>query len=171
MKKITALLMLPFLTACLIVDDFRATWDEAQPDMCITKLAAAFYEKSFKKSQSDYSQLIRPLSLGGAHFVMIKEHASDTGGHIYPFFVESGVLVTKRGNPTHLDYAKEEYGKQGISIKESTVTVKSLDNASKALLEQAYHDDRLWEEDLKMLYNKALSDACRFEDRDLEKER
>lgn len=171
MKNLLALLLAPMLSACLIVDDFGESWDAATPDICVTKLAAAFYEKSYKKTQFDYAPLIRPISLGEAHFILVKENEKDEGGHLYPFFVDSGVLITKRGNPAKVEYAKKAYGKQGVTIKESTVTIDQLNNTSLKLLEQSYHDESLWEEDLKMLYNKQLSDDCRFEDRDLEAER
>lgn len=170
--KLLAILLLPTtLTACLIADNFSDVWNSATPDACISELAPAFYEKSFKKTQYNYEGLVRPASFGDAHFVLVKEASDDNGGHLYPFFVDSGVLITKRGNPTQKDYAKKEYGKNGIVIKESTVTISKLDKAAIALLQEAYHDDRIWQEDLKMLYNKRLSDECRFEDRDLEAER
>ncbi len=156
------------LSACIIVDDFGPAWEEAQEDLCISRLAEAFYENSYKKRHDSYDGLIRTITINDANFILLKENASDAGGHLYPFFVETGILISKRADPVAREYYEDTYARDDVIVEEDTITLTSFDVGMQNHLAELNDDARLWEEDLKMLYNTRLDRTCRFEDRNID---
>lgn len=170
-RTLTALAGLLLLSGCLLVDDFGDGWTHAKPDMCISRIAPAIYHSEFNRDPgtATMNDRARAITLGGQHFLLLKQSAGDAGGRLYRFRVQSGIFVRYRLAPTQRDAFEKEFPNAPVSIKRDTVTLRTLDEPVKKLLIAVAKRPQYWEVEDKVLYNPLLNPACRFEDRDLSK--
>lgn len=170
MKRYLALLVLPLLTACIIIGDFGDAWDKAEGDICLNRINEALYPQVYERDvpETDIATLARGITLGDTHFILMKKQMKDAGGFLFRFTVEQGVFTRYKLNPTMRKTFLAENPDAPVKLSDSTVTLAKLDDASVALLEKIAKDARYWEVDDKTLYNPLKNTLCRFDDRDEE---
>ena len=171
LSRILPLLALVLLSGCILVDDFGPVWEEAKPDACLGKIAESLYYAEFDRDPSSEitEDIARGWTLNGEHFLLLKKHAHDKGGRLYRFDVHAGIFERYRLNPTMRETFERDYPNAPVSLERDTVTIKTLDDKTKALLSEIAHKPEYWEFEDKILYNTMLNPSCRFEDRDFKK--
>jgi len=172
MKKFPALLSLfaaLLLSACILVADFGAAWEEAKPDICLTKIAESLYYAEYRRDPTgkDMAELARGWSIGDASFLLLKKDAKEAGGRLYRFNVVNGIFQRYRLNPTKRKEFERDHPNAPVSLARDTVTLKQMDDASRKLLAEIAAKPDYWEIEDQILYNTLRNPLCRFEDRNL----
>lgn len=159
------------LVGCVLVNDFGAAWEEAKPDVCLSKIAESLYYAEFNRpaAEGEIDQLARGWSYEKQNYLLLKKNAADKGGRLYRFRVTNGIFERFRLAPTMRDDFKRDYPNAPVSLKRDTATLESLNPETLKLLASVASHDAYWESADKILYNPMLNPACRFEDRDLNK--
>lgn len=170
MKRFVALAALALLLcACILVDDFGKAWDEATPDMCVSKIAESLYYAEFRRDpeKKDMDTLAHAWTVGGQHYLLLKKDVTDKGGRMYRFQVTNGIFQRFRLNPTMRAQFEKDYPNAPVSLARDTVTLKALNADTIKLLTEIGSKADYWEIEDQTLYNTILNPECRFEDRDL----
>lgn len=173
MKKLFALGALCMLAACILVKDFGATWDEAKPDECLTKLMASMYYTEFTRNPDgkDMNTLAHALTRpNGKSYLLIKADAADKGGRMYRFQVINGIFQRFRIVPTMRDTFEKNYPDAPVDLSRDTITFETLGDKEWELIDNIATQDDYWEIQDQTLYNTFRNPECRFEDRDLSKQ-
>lgn len=160
------------LSGCILVEKFGAAWDEAKPDMCLSKIAESLYYAEFRRDPTgkDFEKLARGISHNGQNYLLLKQSAEDEGGRLYRFQVTNGIFQRFRLDPTLRATFKKEYPNAPVEVKEDTVKFASLGEVEWKLLDEIAAKPEYWEIEDQTLYNTIRNPLCRFEDRDLSKE-
>lgn len=168
MKRITAAIaLLLLLSGCILVEDFGPSWNEAKPDICLSKVATSLYYAEFRRDPKDkkMDELARALSWGGHHYLLFKKEASDKGGRLYRFTVIHGIFQRWRLKPTMRGTFLKEYPDAPVILERDTVTITTLDDETKKLLLDLSAKPDYWEIEEQALYNPLRDPDCRFDDR------
>lgn len=164
--SLSALFIL-FISACIIIEDVSAQWENAPNDMCISALAPQFYKASFESTPEKGTDISRSFTHKGIHFMLIKEHPKNVGAHLYRFKVENGVLISFRPDPTKRDAFEAAFPENPVIFKNDTAILPSLEADNLTFLANVAKKEHYWREDKKFLYNPLLREECIYDDRDL----
>ena len=170
MKQLIALSALAVLAACMLVKDFGATWDEAKPDDCLTKLMGSMYYTEFSRNPEgkDLSTLAHGITRpNGKTYVLIKADTADKGGRMYRFQVVNGIFQRLRLVPTMRATFEQNYPDAPVDLSRDTITFDTLGEEEWALIDNIATQEEYWEIQDQSLYNIFKNPECRFEDRDL----
>lgn len=164
------MMALLLLSGCILVNDFTPMWEKGKPDPCINKIAESLYYSEFQretdgKDMSDYAHV---FTLGGYHFLMLKQDVSDKGGRMYRFGIVHGIFQRYRLDPTMREAFKIAYPDAPVSFRHDTVTLESLSPEVMKLLEEISDKSAYWEIEDQSLYNTMINPLCTLDDRDLD---
>lgn len=172
MKRIAALLALALLSACLLVEDFGHTWEEAAPDTCLDKIAESLYYSEFQRNPEgkDLTKLARGLKrTNGMTYLLLKKNEDDKGGRLYRFQVINGIFQRLRILPTMRPTFEANYPNAPVSLDHDMIRFAHLGADEWDLIDNIATQPEYWEIEDQTLYNPMHDPACRFEDRDLSK--
>ncbi len=168
-RFIAPLLAALTLSGCILVDDFSPAWKTAEPDSCVSKIAASLYYSEFRRDPEgkDMKELAHVMTLGKNHFLMLKQEPTDKGGRMYRFGVVNGIFQRYRLNPSMKKTFIASHPNAPVSFKHDTVTLVKLGDAETKLLAEIAEQPDYWQIEDQTLYNTVLNPLCRFDDRDL----
>jgi len=155
------------LAGCILVDDFDTVWNEAKPDTCLSKIAESLYYSELRRNPQgkDINQLARGWTFNKQNFLLLKKEPTDKGGRLYRFNVVHGIFQRYRLNPTMREAFEKNYPNATVILKQDTVTIETLDAASRALLAEILTKPDYWEIEDQTMYNVYRNPECRFDDR------
>lgn len=170
MRKTLALLALAALSACMLVKDFGAAWNEAKPDKCVSKIASSLYYTEFQRDPEgkDMDTLAHALTRpNGKHYLLLKKDAEDAGGRMYRFEVVNGIFERLRVVPTMRKTFEQNYPDAPVSLERDTISFETLGSKEWDLIDNIATQPEYWEIEDQTLYNTFRDPSCRFDDRDL----
>lgn len=170
MKQLIALGALAALTACMLVKDFGASWQEAKPDACISALMNSMYYTEFSRNPEgkDMNALAHAITRpNGKTYLLIKADADDKGGRMYRFQVVNGIFQRFRLVPTMRATFEQNYPDAPVSLARDTIQFEQLSEKEWELIDNIATQEEYWEIQDQSLYNTFRNPECRFEDRDL----
>lgn len=159
LKNISLLLLLPALSACLIVEQYGSKWDEANFDPCLLPIVERFSEWEIEKDTAE-SQL-RWLSIGeDAGLMLLKENADDEGGHAYVYGMDGKVITVFTPDPSKRKVFETEYPNPPVAVEEDTVTITELSDEVISFIGTLAKQEDYWLVKDSRLYNTARNEAC-----------
>jgi|GEM_PF-1888999 len=169
MRRFSILLCLALLSACMLVNDFGAAWDEAKPDICLGKIGESLYYAEFRRDPEgkEHGDYVRGLKRDSGNFLLLKQSPDDKGGRMYRFTVKNGIFQRWRINPAMRTTFEKDYPNAPVSLKRDTITFDTLGDAEWKLIDAIAADEAYWEIEDQTLYNTLANPSCRFDDRDL----
>jgi len=161
---------LAMLAACILVDDFGESWNEAKPDECLSKIATSLYYTEFRRNPDDVKidEVTRGLSRpNDTDYLLLKQSPSDSGGRMYRFQVVNGIFQRLRIVPTMRATFEKNYPNAPVSLKHDTIRFDTLGEKEWELIDNIATQPEYWEIEDQTLYNVLRNPMCRFDDRDL----
>lgn len=171
-RTLIALALSLVLAACMLVDDFGPSWDEARADPCVNKIAEPLYAGEFRRDPSDKNieNLARAITKDGQNYLLLKKEEDDKGGRMYRFRVINGIFQRLRIDPAMRSTFEHDYPNAPVDLSRDTITFDQLGDKEWKLLNEISGKDEYWQIEDQILYNTMRNPLCRFEDRDLTKE-
>lgn len=159
MKRLIALLSLCALSACIIVEDYAAKWDEAQYDPCLAVFAPRVSEFDLDKEPT--AEVVRWLPLAEhSALMLIKEKPENAGGHMYFYKMDGNVLTIFTPNKTTRSRFERDFASPPVRFDEDTVTLAELNDETLAFVREVSQKGEYWEVAESGLYNTAKNEAC-----------
>jgi hypothetical protein len=167
LRRCLAMMALLLLGGCILVDDFGAQWNKGVADNCVSKIAESLYYTEFRRdpADKDMANLAHTITVGDAHFLMLKKNAEDKGGRMYRFVVAGKsyyIFQRFRLDPTMREPFEKEHPNAPVSLAHDTVTLAQLGDAEMKLLAEISAKPEYWEIEDQTLYNTMKNPTCQF---------
>jgi hypothetical protein len=110
----------------------------------------------------DIDGTVRVLSLGGHHFIMVKEKPTDKGGSIIRFAIDHTDYVAYSLNEEKREAFATDYPDSGVVLTNETATIPLLDHSARSLLQSIAGKAGYWQESDRKPYNPSHNPACKL---------